>query len=58
MAKPPLDELLASLPTLASIVKRKFPDGTRDDVLQAWVWGIEDATDAVWTLIEEWQAAR
>jgi hypothetical protein len=52
-----MDEFLSSLPALATIVKRKFPDGTRDDVIQAWAWGIEDTEDAMRELIEKWQTA-
>ena len=52
-----LDRFLDRLPIFATVVKRKFPDGVSDDVIQAWSDGIQDVADNVKQIIAEWRRA-
>lgn len=52
----PLDKFLDRLPLFASIVcGGERMRGASDEMLQAWAWGIEDATKHAEQLIAQWR---
>lgn len=54
----PIETFLDHLPILAGCcVGRKLSKEASDGELQAWAWGIEDATENVRVLIRQWREA-
>lgn len=48
-------ELLDRLPTYAQIISHKWPDGTPNEVLQAWVFGVMQASEEIKDIISRWR---
>ncbi len=53
-----IEALLDQLPSLARVVSGGDQmRGASDEMLQAWAWGIMDATENVSRIIAEWRKA-
>lgn len=51
----PIETLLNQLPTYAQVVSHEWPQGTSENVIQAWVFGIYQAANQVKDIIERWK---